>query len=155
MQPIGATDRTAAEMNEMPVVRVSVLIRLTHRQDEHPIGELQISNRERIKQASHGQWSHVTHSSSICHSPARSSVVRRRVTCSRSDEPAVVGQPFLVHLSLRRAGLSGRSLDEDGEGPRGQRSTTRRSATQACRAGSTFVRSLRPTLLPPITAGAW
>ena len=52
----GATDRTAAEMNEMPVVRVSVVARiLTHRRDEHPIGKLQISNRERIKQARHGQ----------------------------------------------------------------------------------------------------
>ena len=50
----GATDRTAAEMNEMPVVRITVPARvLTHRRDEHPIGKLQISNRERIKQAGH------------------------------------------------------------------------------------------------------
>ena len=42
-------------MNEMPVVRVSVMARiLTHRRDEHPIGKRQISNRERIKQARHG-----------------------------------------------------------------------------------------------------
>ena len=50
----GATHRAAPEMNEMPVVSVSVPARiLAHRRDEHPIGKLQISNRERIKQASH------------------------------------------------------------------------------------------------------
>src|SRR5437016_1578933 len=50
----GATDCTAAEMNEMPVVRVAVAARiLAHRRDEHPIGKRQVSNRERIKQASH------------------------------------------------------------------------------------------------------
>ena len=36
----GATDRAAAEMNEMPVVSVAVVARiLTHRRDEHPIGK--------------------------------------------------------------------------------------------------------------------
>src|SRR5437764_9330740 len=50
----GATNRTAAEMNKMPVVSVSVATRiLTHRRDEHPIGKRQISNRERIKHVSH------------------------------------------------------------------------------------------------------
>ena len=49
-----ATDRAAAEMNEVPIVRVSVVARvLTHRRDEHPIGKRQISNRERVKQARH------------------------------------------------------------------------------------------------------
>ena len=44
----------AAEMNEMPVGRVSIVARiLTHRRDDHPIGKRPISNRERIKQASH------------------------------------------------------------------------------------------------------
>src|SRR4051812_41546189 len=56
----GATNRTTPEMNEMPVVSVSVAARiLTHRRDEHPIGKLRISNRERIKQARHGQRSEV------------------------------------------------------------------------------------------------
>jgi hypothetical protein len=46
----GTTYRTAAEMNEMPVVRVSIVaLILAHRRDEHPIGKRQISNRERIK----------------------------------------------------------------------------------------------------------
>src|SRR5439155_21873830 len=61
----GATYRTAAEMNEMPVVSVSVAARiLAHRRDEHPIRKLQISDDERIKQAGHGQWSHISCSSS-------------------------------------------------------------------------------------------
>src|SRR4029077_10241976 len=56
-----AADGATAEMNEMPVVRVSVLARiLAHRRDEHPVGKRQISNRERIKQGSHGQKSIVT-----------------------------------------------------------------------------------------------
>src|SRR5438128_2228322 len=47
-----ATNRPAAEMHEMPVVRVAVLARiLTHRRHEHPISKRQISNRKRIKQA--------------------------------------------------------------------------------------------------------
>src|SRR5205823_14324565 len=51
----GATHRATPEMNEMPVVSVSVAARiLTHRSDEHPIRKRQISNRERIKQAGHG-----------------------------------------------------------------------------------------------------
>src|SRR5213594_2916942 len=56
----GATHRATPEMNEMPVVRESVVARiLTHWRDEHPIGKLQISNRERIKQAGHGRRSEV------------------------------------------------------------------------------------------------
>jgi hypothetical protein len=56
-----AADRMAAEMNEMPVVSVSVLARiLAHRRDEHPIGKRQISNCERIKQARHCQRSLVS-----------------------------------------------------------------------------------------------
>ncbi len=52
----GATHRAAPEMNEMPVVRESVAARiLTHRRDEHPISKFYFSNRERIKQAGHGQ----------------------------------------------------------------------------------------------------
>src|SRR4029077_17223836 len=54
----GAADRAAGEMNEVTIVSVSVVARiLTHRRDEHPIGKFYFSNRERIKQASHGQWS--------------------------------------------------------------------------------------------------
>src|SRR2546430_13765342 len=50
----GAANRATAEMNQMPVGSVSVLARvLTHRRDEHPIGKIQISNRESIKQARH------------------------------------------------------------------------------------------------------
>src|SRR6266404_6816529 len=63
-----ATDGATAKMNEMPIVGVSVVARvLAHRRDEHPIGKFYFSNRERIKQASHGQrsvvrvqWSHAT-----------------------------------------------------------------------------------------------
>src|ERR1700730_15592453 len=56
----GATDGATTEMNEMPIVGVSIVTRiLTHRRDEHPIGKRQVSNRERIKQASHGQRSEV------------------------------------------------------------------------------------------------
>src|SRR6266404_2922388 len=52
----GATDGATAKMNKMPVVSVPVVARvLAHRRDEHPIGKLQVSNRERIKQASHGR----------------------------------------------------------------------------------------------------
>src|SRR5438477_4049839 len=48
------SDGATSKMNQMPVVRVSVVARiLTHRRDEHPIGKVQISNRERIKQAGH------------------------------------------------------------------------------------------------------
>jgi hypothetical protein len=54
----GATHRATPEMNEMPIVGVSIVTRvLTHRRDEHPIGKRQISNRERIKQAGHGHRS--------------------------------------------------------------------------------------------------
>src|SRR5437868_3508094 len=50
----GAANRATAEMNQMPVVSVSVLARiLTHRRDEHPISKVQVSNREWIKQAGH------------------------------------------------------------------------------------------------------
>ncbi len=77
----GATHRAAPEMNEMPVVSVSVPARiLAHRRDEHPISKCQISNRERIKQASHGQWSHITRSSSPVTRLPRRSLVRRRVS---------------------------------------------------------------------------
>src|SRR3954462_12002842 len=49
-----SADRTAAEMNEMPLVRVSVDARiLAHRRDEYSIGKGEVSNRERIKQARH------------------------------------------------------------------------------------------------------
>ena len=87
----------------MPVVRVAVAARiLTHRRDEHPIGERQISNRERVKQASHCEWSHVSR-----HSPhvraqtnppwwvtrlPRRSLVRRRVKsriASGSNRPGI------------------------------------------------------------------
>lgn len=45
-------DRPAPEMNEMPVLGVSVLARIrAHRRDEHPIRKRQVSNREWIKQA--------------------------------------------------------------------------------------------------------
>src|SRR5216117_3670173 len=55
-----ATHRATPEMNEMPVVSVSVAARiLTHWRDEHPISKRQISNRERIKQARHGRKSEV------------------------------------------------------------------------------------------------
>src|SRR5205809_8134315 len=50
-----ATDSAAAEMNKMPVVRVSVLARiLTHRRNEDPICKRHIANCERIKEARHG-----------------------------------------------------------------------------------------------------
>jgi len=53
----GTTYRTAAEMNEMPVVSVSIVARiLAHRRDEHPISKFYFSNRERIKQASHNLY---------------------------------------------------------------------------------------------------
>src|SRR5437588_6252044 len=48
----GASNRATTKMNQMPVGSVSVLARvLTHRRDEHPIGKIQIANRESIKQA--------------------------------------------------------------------------------------------------------
>src|SRR4051812_31021335 len=63
----GATNRATPEMNEMPVVSVSVAARiLTHRRDEHPIGKRQISNRKGIKQAGHDRKSEVgSHRSEI------------------------------------------------------------------------------------------
>src|SRR4029077_7126045 len=46
----GTTYGTAAEMNEMPVVSISIVARiLTHRRDEHPISKFYFSDRERIK----------------------------------------------------------------------------------------------------------
>jgi hypothetical protein len=45
---------------------------LTHRRDEHPIGKRQVSNRERIKQASHGQFSVISSQLSVaCRAEAR------------------------------------------------------------------------------------
>ena len=68
-----ATHRAAPEMNEMPVVSESVAARiLTHWRDEHPIRKRQISNRERIKQAGHGQLSVTSSQLSVaCHAAAR------------------------------------------------------------------------------------
>src|SRR5437868_12874547 len=58
----GAANRTTTKMNQMPVSSVSVLARiLAHRRDEHPIGKVQISNRERIKQSGHSQLSVVSY----------------------------------------------------------------------------------------------
>jgi hypothetical protein len=46
----GATDGATTEMNEMPIVGVSIVARvLTHRRDEHPISKFYFSNREWIK----------------------------------------------------------------------------------------------------------
>lgn len=50
----GASHGAAADMHEMPVVRVSVGAgALTHRRDKHAVRKCKISNRERIKQVSH------------------------------------------------------------------------------------------------------
>ena len=49
----GASDRPAAEMNEMPVVRETVVARiLAHRRDHDPIAEVQVAQRQRRKQMS-------------------------------------------------------------------------------------------------------
>src|SRR6478672_10190154 len=63
----GATDGVTTEVNEMPIVSVSIVARvLTHRRHEHPIGKRQVSNRERVKQAGHGRRSEVgSHRSEI------------------------------------------------------------------------------------------
>src|SRR5205814_8739653 len=46
----GATNRSTSKMNQMPVVSLSVLARiLTHRRDEHPTRNINISDPERIK----------------------------------------------------------------------------------------------------------
>ena len=74
----GATHRATPEMNEMPVVSESVAARiLTHRRDEHPIRKRQISNRERIKQAGHGQKSEV--------GSHRSEISNPNATCEQSS----------------------------------------------------------------------
>jgi hypothetical protein len=60
----GAVNHMAPEMDEMPVIRVAIDVRiLTHRRDEHPIGKRQVSNRERIKLAK--AWSKVCHGESV------------------------------------------------------------------------------------------
>src|SRR5258708_3575757 len=49
-----ATDRPAAQMHEMPVVRVSVRAGvLAHRRNKYAVRKRNIPNRERIKQVSH------------------------------------------------------------------------------------------------------
>ncbi|MDX6559485.1 MAG: hypothetical protein QOF72_2534 [Blastocatellia bacterium] len=49
-----ATDRSAAQMDEMPVVSVTIAAGvLAHGRDEHAIGKFEISNLERIKKVSH------------------------------------------------------------------------------------------------------
>src|SRR5205807_6581634 len=54
----GAANRATAEMNQMPVISVSVLTRiLAHGRDKYPIGKIQVSNRESIKQAGHLSYS--------------------------------------------------------------------------------------------------
>ena len=71
------------EMNEMPVVSVSVVARiLAHRRDEHPIGKRQISNRERIKQAGHGQLSVIVLSCQLPAVPACHVVVSTKTEAS-------------------------------------------------------------------------
>jgi hypothetical protein len=112
----GATDRATPEMNEMPVVRESAAARiLTHRRDEHPIGKRQISNRERIKQARHGQLSVIVLS---CQLPAAPQLVRRRVLFSNPNATyeqssnssraaaAVRLACFLRRLSLEFVGIA-------------------------------------------------
>jgi hypothetical protein len=48
----------ATQMDEMPVIGVPIAAGvLAHGRDEYPIGELEISNRERIKQVSHKSYS--------------------------------------------------------------------------------------------------
>ena len=50
-----AANGAAAKMYEMPIVRGSVGAGvLTHGRDKHAVRECDISNRERIKQMSHG-----------------------------------------------------------------------------------------------------
>src|SRR2546426_5942553 len=103
LQEISACERTTclldqasitevSKMNEMPIVSVSVVARvLAHRRDEHPIGKLYFSNRERIKQASHGQRSVVSGRSSMvtCHSSLVTAPRDHRVVELR-HEPAFV-----------------------------------------------------------------
>ena len=51
-----ATDRAAAEMDEMPVVSQPISARvLAHGRDKDAIGEFQIADRERIEQVSHAK----------------------------------------------------------------------------------------------------
>jgi len=104
-----ATHRTAAEMNEVPVVRVTIVARiLTHRRDEHPIGKRQISNRERIKQAGHGQRSEVTGQKSQV-TGQRSVIRTRRMSKvqTRAGAAAAVGLAyFLTRLSLDLVGIA-------------------------------------------------
>src|SRR5260370_42311735 len=46
----GTTYRTAAEMNEVPVVSVSFVARIqTHGRDEHPSGKFYFPNRKRTE----------------------------------------------------------------------------------------------------------
>ena len=53
-----AADRTAAEMDKVPVVSAAIGARvLTHRRDKDAIGEFQIADRERIEQVSHARLS--------------------------------------------------------------------------------------------------
>src|SRR5439155_23128579 len=111
-----ATNRAAPEMNEMPVVRESVAARiLTHRRDEHPIRKRQISNRERIKQAGHGQRSVIVLSCQLpsvpaCHvlvstkTEARAKAgyfsVIRMCGCSKVQFiRTVIAEPFLGELT--------------------------------------------------------
>jgi hypothetical protein len=54
----GAANSAAAQMDKVPIGRKAIHARvLAHRRDEHPIGKFYFSNREQIKQASHGQLS--------------------------------------------------------------------------------------------------
>ena len=51
----GPADGATSKMHKVPIVGVTVEARiLAHRRDKHAIAELQISNRERIKEVSHG-----------------------------------------------------------------------------------------------------
>src|SRR5207302_10552000 len=99
-----ATNRATPEMNEMPVVRVSVAARiLTHRRNEHPIGKRQISNRERIKQASHGRRSEVrSHRSEISNPNA---TYEQSSNSSRAASAARLAY-FLRRLSLELVGIA-------------------------------------------------
>src|SRR5258708_26889505 len=52
-----AAYRPAAEMHEMPVVRVSVSTGvLAHRRNKYAVHKRNIPNRERVKQVSHGVY---------------------------------------------------------------------------------------------------
>src|SRR5260370_30403126 len=52
-----ATYRPAAEMHEMPVVRVSVSAGvLAHRRNKYAVRKRNIPNRERVQQVSHGVY---------------------------------------------------------------------------------------------------